>query len=815
MKQIVGLCSICLTRFILNKVKRLLSFNLIVVLSFCFMHLAHAQIKGTVRNQSNEPAAGISLWIKGTRIGGKTNSAGGYEIQGVKAGEHTLILSAVGIQKQERLIHFDGNELIEDFVVQATNEKLQEVVISSQKKQYKVDTTSTSLRLNEPLLEIPQNIQVVTNKVLADQQIVSMSDGLIRNVSGAVRLEHWGDLYANINMRGSQIQAFRNGFNVVGSYWGPLTEDMSFVDHIEFVKGPAGFMLANGDPSGLYNVVTKKPTGITKGEASFTVGSFDLLRGTLDLDGKLSKDGKLLYRLNVMGQNKASHRPYEYNDRYSIAPVISYQVDEQTKLTAEYTLQHVRMTEVGSYYVFGPEAGGYATLPVDFTMTNPGIPPTNIDDHSLFLTLEHKFNDHWRLTAQGSYFFYDQVGYSSWPSKVNADRTLIRNVGIWDAQGRMGLGQVFVNGDIQTGSVRHRILAGIDMGKKTYIADWGQSHDLDRDSATLYFDPLNPSYGIPTNGLPNFDRSTGLEARALAAGGLQGQRYTGLYFQDELGFFENKLRLTLAGRYTYVRQYYGESADEAKRFTPRLGLSYSIHPSASVYAVYDQAFVPQSASGTIENGGKLKPITGNNTEFGIKNEWFDGNLSTTLSVYRILKNNELTTGPNSTPTNPTSIVLGQKKAQGFEFDARGSIGANLSVVANYAYTDSKVNKVTPGVTSVTVGQVMPGFAKHVINGWLNYKLPVKALNGVGVSMGYTGLLNRATDNWGEGQLRLPDYHKVDGGIFWEGRKMRITANAFNIFDKYLFSGSYYNWLSSYYWQTEAPRNYRLTVTYSF
>ena len=39
---------------------------------------------------------------------------------------------------------------------------------------------------------------------------------------------------------------------------------MSFVDHIEFVKGPAGFMLANGDPSGLYNLVTKKPTGQTK-----------------------------------------------------------------------------------------------------------------------------------------------------------------------------------------------------------------------------------------------------------------------------------------------------------------------------------------------------------------------------------------------------------------------------------------------------------------------------------------------------------------------------------------------------------------------
>lgn len=780
------------------------------------MLTAWGQIKGTVVNRSNEPIAGISLWIKGTRIGGKTNGEGKYEVQGLRPGDHTLVLSAVGVQRQERVIHvLEGQELQEDFIIDATNEQLQEVVISSTKKQYKVDTTSLSLRLGEPLIEIPQNIQVVTNKVLSDQQVVSMSDGLIRNVSGAVRLEHWGDLYANITMRGSQIQAFRNGFNVVGSYWGPLTEDMSFVDHIEFVKGPAGFMLANGDPSGLYNVVTKKPTGITKGEASFTLGSFDLFRGTLDLDGKLSKDGKLLYRLNVMGQNKASHRPYEYNDRYSIAPVISYQVDEKTKLTAEYTLQHVRMSEVGSYYVFGPESGGYATLPVDFTMTNPGIPPTNINDHSLFLTFEHKLDDHWKLTAQGSYFFYDQVGYSSWPSKVNEDRTVVRNVGIWDAQGRMALGQVFVNGDVQTGAVRHRILAGIDMGKKTYIADWGQSHDLDRDSATLTFDPLNPSYGIPSNGLPNFDRSTSLEARALAAGGLQGQRYTGLYFQDELGFFENRLRLTLAGRYTYARQYYGEDAEEAKHFTPRIGLSASVDTRTSIYALYDQAFIPQSVSGNLEEGSELKPITGNNTELGIKRDWFGGNLSTTLSVYRILKNNELTASENSTPATPLSIELGQKKAQGIEFDVKGNITSDLSIIANYAYTDSKVSKVNPGVPSVSVGDIIPGFSKHVVNGWINYKLPVKALKGLGLSAGYTGLLDRATDNWGDSDLRLPNYHKVDGGIFWEGTKMRITANAFNIFDKYLFSGSSYNWLSAYYWQTEAPRNYRLSISYSF
>src|SRR5690606_22652710 len=124
------------------------------------------------------------------------------------------------------------------------------------------------------------------------------SDGLLRNVSGTIRSEHWGDLYANVNMRGSQVQAFRNGFNVVASFWGPLTEDMSIVDRVEFVKGPAGFMLGTGDPSGLYNVVTKKPTGENKGEISFTAGSYDLYRGTVDIDRKLTNDGKLLFRLN-------------------------------------------------------------------------------------------------------------------------------------------------------------------------------------------------------------------------------------------------------------------------------------------------------------------------------------------------------------------------------------------------------------------------------------------------------------------------------------------------------------------------------------
>ncbi|WP_433830021.1 TonB-dependent siderophore receptor [Flavobacterium anhuiense] len=787
-------------------------------------------VNGKVSLSGNKPAENIAVALKGTKYSDITTVSGHYEIKNVKPGTYTIVLNGVGIQPVEDKIVVNSKQVTtKNFTLSESQEDLDEVVIT--KNKYKQDKPSLSLRLQTPVLEIPQNIQIVSGQTLKDQQITSMSDGVIRNVSGAVRLEHWGDLYTNITMRGSQIQAFRNGFNVVSSFWGPLTEDMSFVDHIEFVKGPAGFMLSSGDPSGLYNVVTKKPTGVTKGEVSVLGGSYDFYRVSVDLDGKLDKKGKLLYRFNGAAQNKGSHRPFEHNNRYVIAPVLSYQIDDRTKITAEYNFQYANMTEVGSYYVFGPQAGGYATLPVGFTMTQPGLPDTNIQDHSGYLQFEHKFDENWKLTAQTSYFKYIQQGYSSWPGVVGpgpADRDfdgvpegnlangdIIRNVGIWDAESNMYLGQIFVNGKFNTGNVSHKILGGVDLGSKDYMADWGQSHDLD--TVDNPFNVYNPNYGAPSNGFPQFDHTTPLSQRAAAAGGLMSTEYAAGYVQDEIGFFENKVRLTLAGRYTWISQAsWGGAPISDSHITPRAGLSVSIDENTSVYGLYDQAFIPQS--GIIKNGDKVKPLTGNNTEIGIKRDWFDGSWSTTLSAYSILKKNELTSDPANTPGQQFSVVLGEKRAQGFEFDLRGKIFDGLNLIANYAFTESIVNEVDPAVSAATgikVGDIVPGYAKHTANAWLNYTLQHGKLKGFGASIGGTFLDGRQTDTWSAGLERLPSYFKLDGGLSYETGKIKVTANVFNILDKYLYSGSYYSWLNAYYWQTEAPRNFRVGVTYKF
>ncbi len=804
--------------------KSRLQFSILFLLSL-FSVATFAQqggsIKGKITSADGKPAVYVSVGLKNTTLGTITNETGEYLLLKVRPGTYTLNVSAVGIQAQQKEITITaGQNLTQDFVLTENSQALKEVTVQGLKNRYKVSLPSASLRLNEPLLEAPQNIQTVSEQVIKDQQIISMSDGLIRNVSGAVRLEHWGDMYTNVSMRGSQIQAMRNGFNFVASYWGPLTEDMSFVDHIEFVKGPAGFMLGSGDPSGMYNVVTKKPTGINKGEVSFTVGSYDLYRGTVDLDHQLTKDGKLLFRLNAAYQEKGSFRPNEYNDRYSIAPVLSYQFSPKTKLTAEYTWQKAKMTEVGSFYIFHPD--GYAVLPRNFTLTQPGVEPTNINDHTVFLNLQHNFNSDWKATAQVAYSKYLQVGASSWPSSVFANGTLIRNVGIWDAESTMKLAQFFINGKVTTGEIQHRILAGFDGGKKNYMADWGQSHDLDLPSSP--FDLNNPNYGTPGNGYPNFDRITPLETRAIAAGGLIDQKYLSGYIQDELGFFDNKVRLTLAGRYSYVSQSaWGESADKADRFTPRIGLSISIDQNTAAYTVYDAAFIPQT--GILRSGAKINPITGTNYEVGIKRDWFGGKWNTTLSAYRILKQNELTGDPSNAGNETYSIIIGEKRGQGIEFDLKGELTAGLKLIANYAYTDAKVTEVADGVTWMTVGDIVPGYAKHTSNAWITYTLQNGKLKGVGVAAGFTHYAGRATNNFSttNAEQNLPNYFKLDGGLFWQNKKFQVTANVFNILNKYLFTGAYYTdyWNAplyeqpAYSWQAEAPRSVRLSVAYKF
>lgn len=757
-------------------------------------------IEGTITTNDNKPAAAVTILLKGTSRAALSDEGGNFVIRGIEPGSYMLQVSLVGYQTLEQSVQIEAaKKTTVSLQLQLSEQQLQEVVVRSNVG-YKATNPSSTLRLNSPLIQIPQNIQVVTAQNIKDQQIFDMLEGVTRNVSGVTRVEHW-DNYALIYMRGASIAAFRNGMNVTMP-WGPLAEDMSMVERVEFVKGPAGFMLANGEPGGFYNIVTKKPSGITKQDVAFTYGSYNTFRATADMDGKLTKNGKLLYRLNLMTQYKGSHRAYEYNKRYSIAPVLRYKIDDKTTLTAEYTYQFSQMSLLGAANVFSP--AGYASLPVDFTNAEPNIAPTNIKDHSSFLTFNRQLSASWKLTTQLAYFNYNQVGSDIWYDSLKSNGDLYRRLFLWDAIGTNKVAQLFVNGTVKTGNVTHKILSGIDAGKKQYWADFYQSGAL---QGPQVFNIYNPVHGIPDNMLPVFDRTKSIKDRANASNSTVNQQYAALYVQDEVQLLNDRLRLTVAGRYTNVKQSdYGTEYKGAK-FTPRLGLSYSINKATSAYAVFDQAFVPAAGYDSLKLRSFV-PITGNNMELGFKRDWAGGRWNTTASLYQITKNN-VATAVSGRPNAQTQ--LGQTRTRGAELDVRGQLLPGLDLTLNYAFTDAEVSKDN---NKAVIGNAVAGSTRHITNGWLSYRLSGGGLKGFGVAAGYQWQIKRSSwyvfDN---SEAALPDYFRMDGNISWQNEKVAITLNANNLLNTYLYSGSPYG--GDWYWQTEAPRNFRLSVGYSF
>lgn len=772
-------------------------------LSYTWAQSGGGTIKGRITTADDKPAEGVTILIKDLNRSTIADNSGVYEIKNVKHGNHSLVISLIGYNDVKKDIRVEDGQTVDvDIQLELSDRQLNEVVVIGNKTSFKSNRISNSLRLQTPLLELPQNIQVVSAKVISDQQIFDMLEGVTRNVSGATRVEHW-DNYARITMRGSNVAAFRNGMNV-SSTWGPLTEDMSMVERIEFVKGPAGFMLSNGDPSGFYNVVTKKPSGRNKGEVTMSLGSFDLYRATVDLDGKLTQDGKLLYRVNVMGQLKGSHRDFDFNNRYSIVPVLRYLVDDKTSVTLEYTHQFSQVNVIGSNYLFSNR--GYADLPKNATTAEANLAPTNMTDRSVLATIEHRIDDKWKFTAQAAYFNYKQVGASLWPwgFDANNDSLLQRGISIWDVSGQTKVGQMFVNGELQTGAILHKLLGGVDMSNKDYYHDWNQGAALGGPDFNIY----KPVYGTAT--APVWDRSKNIRERGMR----YYNAYSGFYLQDEIGLFNNILRLTIAGRYTTLKTGDVYSGNYKKsKFTPRLGASVSIDRNTSVYVLDDRSFLENF--GFDWQGKAFEPIIGRNLEAGFKRDWMNGKWNTGISVYQITRNNMLTTDYDH--VNPAGgyfqRVSGQQKTKGVEVDVRGQIVKGLDVIINYAFTEAKITKDSD---HSIVGNQVAGSSRHVQNSWLNYNFDGGVLNGLGLSVGYQYQAKRSPWYVFDGsQQSLPDYFRLDGSVSYQKDKLSFNLVVNNILNKYLYSGSFYNWSNFYYWQAEAGTNVRFSVGYRF
>lgn len=814
--------------------RHLLATILMVLFSASLFAQQTGSVKGRVTTADGRIASSVSVKLKNTTLGAITDEDGTYLIRKVPVGDYTLVVSAVGLYPKEKQISVTGKAtVIVDFSLNENQSQLADVQISTNKKKFKVDKVSPSLRLQSPLIEVPQNIKVVTRELIADQMAFDIVDGVTRNVSGTVRTGHWDAQYANISTRGTTIPAFRNGMNMKMP-WGPLTEDAATIERIEFVKGPSGFMMANGEPGGIYNIVTKKPTGENRSSVSLSGGGYNLGRAAVDLDGKLSRDGKLLYRFNVAAQTKGSYNKYNYTDKYVVAPVISYQLDSNTLITAEYTTQHVEAQALGTYG-FSPK--GLGDTHPSFFLGDPTLDPAKLYDHNATLYFDHNLNNTWKVHGQVAYVKYGLEGGTPWPTQIGTNGDMKRNLNISEELAISKNAQLSLMGDLKTGTIIHRLMGGVDFGNLKTWGDFASVQVADLLLAdNVAFNIYNPTYGTLTN-IPVFDRSKSIQVRStlpLNRTYLTNVSYTGVYLQDEIRMFEEKLRLTLAGRFTHAvtvgKTNSAQISDNA--FSPRIGLSYSITKDFSAYSLYDQSFLPQG--GQDYEGDNFKPVRGNNIEFGLKKDWFDGKWNAVAAIYQIQKENVLVTDPRAgtqlsagppITLYPTNIrkQVGQQRFRGVELDITGEIVNGLNLILNYAFTEAKNTKDS---NPLYVGRPVAGSVRHITNGWLSYRFRKEGslLDGFGLTGGYQLQFGRNSGTIAA-PLELPKYTRFDAGASYDRGKFSLAVLVNNLFDRRLLTQGSFTRIdpkvateanASYYtYIYDMPRNARVSLTYRF
>jgi len=647
----------------------------------------------------------------------------------------------------------------------ADDDAIQVVVTGEQEDDdYYVPESTTATRTDTPLRDIPANVQVVPQPVLEEQQVFRLQEAL-RNVSGVNLASTFGDRFGFFQSRGFRLSQFKNGLrDDFNSSRAAL--EFANVERVDVIRGPASVLYGQGEPGGLANVITERPLSEPRYAADLTVGSYGFYRPTVDITGPLNADRTLAYRLNLAYENAGSFRDFVNSERFFVAPVLSWEMGPDTTLTLEGEYLHdERPLDLGLVAV----GDRPADLPFSRALFGPQRPGYVFDEWRGYAYLDHQFNENLsNRTAFRISSVFDSRDAIIAGGNVQADgRTLPLRISAFDQFYDTYTLQNDLIGEFNTGSIGHQVLLGFELVRQTGFFPAGESA---RGATVDIFDPV---YEFSFDPIQSDDRNFSQRANSL-----------GIYLQDQITLFDN-LKLLIGGRFDTVESANDFSTDEGEleftsnqAFSPRVGIVYQPIPEVSLYASYSESFTPQF--GRSADNSVFDPERGRQYEAGVRAEFLDGQLSSTLSVYDITKGNILTTDPNDPEF---SIQVGEQQSQGIDFNVVGEILPGWNIIAGYAYTDAKITEdnrfpVSNRLTSVPY---------HSANLWTTYEIQEGSLDGLQFGAGVFFVGNRAGDL--NDTFELPSYARVDAGIFYTRDNFQVALNVKNLFDTRYFEAA--------------------------
>lgn len=642
------------------------------------------------------------------------------------------------------------------------------------------EEVATATRTNTPAKLVPQAIDSVKASELTAFGQPTLSEALTGipgvNASGDTRFD-------GVNIRGfsASNDFYLDGFRDDMQY----TRDLGNTERVEVLKGPAAVLYGRGSTGGIVNRVSKKPQKGLESSVSAQVGSFDSRRLAADLNGEAGEQVQV--RLNLAQEDKDSFRNGVTSKRTLLAPSVNWEISDKLNWLLQYERnEHDRTPDRGIPGVNGrpadvPKEYVYSDTRRDF-----------IDDvaQSTRSRLTWDINDQWQLRQQLGYTSLDSQFDNTYVTSVKGDQ-VTRARWQQDLKANSLISNTEAEGQLQTGPVEHRLLVGFEQ-------NWQERTPKLYQNATAI--PAGNLYD--PGSLPTYDG-----AMKLSSDANHKVRGYGLYVQDQLSLGDWHL---LAGLrrddFTVTSRRNDLNKEETVSVTslsPRLGLVWNPIEEHAFYASYSKTFTPVGGELIgITPGDKNNNLDPQHTrlyEGGVKSDWLDGRLATTLSLYRL----EMYNKRSKDPLDPTKVILtGLQRTEGIELSARAQLTDELYLRGGIAIQDAEQVKADadlqgkrPMNVSRQNGELFAGYQSGK-QGWFG-------------ETGVTAVGDRFADN--ANTTTLPGYARFDARAGYRWQQWEAQLSVENLTDHDYFVSA----TSASQIMPGTPRQLHLSAAYRF
>lgn len=634
---------------------------------------------------------------------------------------------------------------------------------------YVARRSATATKTNTPLIETPQSITVVGR-----QQIDTQNAQTLQQATQYVAGTYAGTFGADSRLDYFQLRGFvasdyglyRDGLQLLNYGFAYYRVNTYGLERVEVLRGPAAVLFGAGNPGGLINQVTKRPTETPFGSIEVGGGSFDQRYAAFDVGGPADREGHWFTRLTGYARNGGTQVQGAPDDSYYIAPAFTYKPDGATRLTILSSFQRdnsaVTSNFLPYYGTVKPTALGLR-IPRALNVGDAGFNTFRRDQAFIGYEFEHAFDETWTVRQNARYAFAEsyqnsyigQLGYAD-PQQTQLARYLFRD------HAKVAQLDVDTQAEAQfsDGFFRHDFLMGVEY-RNFQIHD-NQASGFPAPNLNI----LAPVYGPQTVSASPY---------LINADSFQ---QVGLYFQDQIKLTP-ELSLILGGRQDFVDNRVYDRLTPANSngrndsaFTYRAAAIYNFDFGLAPYVMYSTSFQP--LIGTDINSQTFKPETGDQIEGGVKFEPPGQGYFLTFAGFDIHRNNVLTPNPANTLFQSQ---LGAVRSTGFEAQLVANLFDGLNVVGSF--TVFGINTVRGTVDQL--GRVPVNTPENLANLFFDYTIPTGDWRGFGFGGGVR-YIGRSFADVGN-TLRLPDYVLFDAQVHYDYENWRFQVNATNLADR--------------------------------